>query len=335
MKTRDEHPVTRIGLGTYLGHLNDETDERLVLTTRALLGMGVNHLDTAPNYRGERAEAALGMALKEASQSRESLFIGTKVGYLPFRRQVPKDPSGWIQRHYVEPGLIQPEDILRGVQCFAPDWIERQLSESLGRLGSGYVDVLYLHNLESAFAGMPMPAREQLVRKAFQRLRELHARGQLRAIGVASWGGFIGEGPEHIALENLCDWAQKEDCAELFRYIQAPFSVSMPQALFRPTQHLRGRDMSLARAVADCGMELISSAPLLHGKLAEIDIPSSWQEAFPNLSAAQACLAMAVSAPGIASTLIGLKSEEHLVQFQQVFLSPALEPSKFLELVRG
>jgi len=324
-----------MGLGTYLGHLNDETDAQLADVTASLLEIGINHFDTAPNYRAERSEAVLGSIFSQEKFQREKLFIGTKVGFLPFQRHFPKDPVRWIQEQYIETGILKAEEILHGIQCFSPEWISYQLDQSLKRLGCNYVDILYLHNLEVGFSKMNTYERERLVRRSFARLRELHSMGKLLSVGVASWGGFIGEGQEQISLEVLRSWAEKEDCAKIFRYLQAPFSISMPNALLSTNQKMQNQSMSLARAVAESGMHLVSSAPLFHGKLAEIELPDAWQDMFPDFSVAQTCLAMAFSAPGISSTLVGVKTPEHLAQFKKFYARPPISTSDFLKLVRS
>jgi aryl-alcohol dehydrogenase-like predicted oxidoreductase len=335
LNTASGTAVSRLGLGNYLGHLDDDTDSRLLAVTRELLALGVNHFDTAPNYRAQRSETVLGRALQDSQRARSELFIATKVGFLPFDSHVPQNPAAWIRERFVDTKIIGPSDILSGTQCFAPDWIRYQLGQSLGRLGTDHVDVLYLHNVEVAFAGMDASARESLVRRAFAELAFLHTQGRIRAFGLASWGGFIEEGGSALSLEQLIGWAEREGCRSLFKYVQAPFNVSMPGALLRATQTLGNRRMSLARALATAGMELVSSAPLLHGRLAEIDIPDAWASTFPGFTAAQVCLAMACSAPSIASTVVGVKSADHLAQMRAVLASPSLSTDVFLRLVRS
>lgn len=334
MKTTAGTPVSRMGMGTYLGHLSDATDAQMLSAMRQLMDLGVCHFDTAPNYRAQRSEAVLGLALAESGRPRSDFFVATKVGFLPFDRSVPQDPKAWIQEQFVDTGLVSGQDILGGTQCFAPAWIEYQLSQSLSRLRTDHVDVLYLHNLESAMAALDGASQEKLCRNAFGKMAELHTNGKIKACGIASWAGFIEEGPGQLSVEQLSRWAHSEGCGSALKFIQAPFSVSMPQALLKATQTAHGKRMSLARATASLGMELISSAPLFHGRLAELDMPEPWMAAFPGFNAAQICLALACAAPGIASTLVGVKSTEHLTQIKAILDRPQTTPETFVRLMR-
>lgn len=335
MRTKDGTPVSRLGLGTYLGHLNDETDAMLIDSVRSLIDWGCNHFDTAPNYRAQRSESALGQGWTTSGRLRSQLFIATKVGFLPFDHQVPQNPPDWIHTRFVQTGLIKAEDVLGGTQCFAPSWIDYQLQQSLERLKTDYVDVLYLHNIESAAAGLGSSQKETLFRRSFSKLAELHSEGYIRAFGIASWTGFIEEGVGHLSIEQLRAWAESEGCHKIFKFVQAPFNVSIPQALFQATQTLANARMSLARALSNLDMELVTSAPLFHGRLAEIDLPQIWIEEFPGFDAAQVCLALACSAPGIASTLVGVKSAKHLAQTKTVWDRPPLSTESFIRSVRG
>ena len=307
----------------------------LMDSVRTVIDWGGNHFDTAPNYRAQRSELALGQAWTASGRPREGLFIATKVGYLPFDNHVPQNPQQWIDENFVQTGLVGVDVLIGGAQCVAPSWIDYQLRQSLKRLKTNYVDVLYLHNLESVLAGLSISSSEKLVRLSFSKLAELHSEGLIRCFGIASWMGFLEEGPGHLSVEQLRAWAESEGCHEIFKCIQAPFNVSMPQALFQATQTLANQRMSLARALSNLGMELVTSAPLFHGRLAEIDLPQIWVDEFPGFDAAQACLALACSAPGIASTLVGVKTPQHLALTKAVWDRPALTTENFARLVRG
>ena len=75
-------PVARLGLGTYLGDMNEVTDHKVALATVAAVERGCNVIDSAINYRGQRAERSVGEAIRRLVLSgkakREELFIATK-----------------------------------------------------------------------------------------------------------------------------------------------------------------------------------------------------------------------------------------------------------------
>ena len=63
--------LSSIGLGTYLGEADDETDAQYREAIATALRSGINLLDTAINYRHQRSERAMGAALQELSGSGE------------------------------------------------------------------------------------------------------------------------------------------------------------------------------------------------------------------------------------------------------------------------
>ena len=56
--------ITSIGIGSYMGEPDDQTDFELynAIKTSVLSG-GVNHIDTAPNYRYMKSEKTVGKIL--------------------------------------------------------------------------------------------------------------------------------------------------------------------------------------------------------------------------------------------------------------------------------
>lgn len=80
--------LSSIGLGTYLGFPDDNTDFDVYNALKALaLSGGVNVIDTAINYRCQKAERTIGAALKTLTRKyacqRDEFFICTKNGYIP------------------------------------------------------------------------------------------------------------------------------------------------------------------------------------------------------------------------------------------------------------
>ncbi|HET9792998.1 MAG TPA: aldo/keto reductase, partial [Thermoanaerobaculia bacterium] len=87
-QAQDGLTLSSIGLGTYLGEENDETDRGFEESIGIALGLGVNVLDTAVNYRGQRSERAVGRAVAGAiargAGARDEIFVATKGGFLPY-----------------------------------------------------------------------------------------------------------------------------------------------------------------------------------------------------------------------------------------------------------
>src|SRR5215207_11164118 len=56
--------LSSIGVGTYLGGWDEETDRSYAEAVKRAVELGANVLDTAANYRFQRSERSIGEALK-------------------------------------------------------------------------------------------------------------------------------------------------------------------------------------------------------------------------------------------------------------------------------
>ena len=57
--------MSSIGVGTYLGQPDEQTDQRYTEAVVRAVELGVNVIDTAANYRFQRSERSIGAALTE------------------------------------------------------------------------------------------------------------------------------------------------------------------------------------------------------------------------------------------------------------------------------
>src|ERR1700687_5388785 len=98
--------LSSIGLGTYLGEPDDAADRNYAEAIATALRSGINVLDTAINYRHQRSERNIGVALKQRIESgelnRDEVLVCTKAGYLSFDSNLPADPRAYFTREYVE-----------------------------------------------------------------------------------------------------------------------------------------------------------------------------------------------------------------------------------------
>src|SRR6266404_8844903 len=86
--------LSSIGVGSYLGDANEETDRRYTEAVVRAVELGTNVIDTAANYRFQRSERSIRAALNELVRrgfGREEIVICTKGGYLPFDGAPPRD----------------------------------------------------------------------------------------------------------------------------------------------------------------------------------------------------------------------------------------------------
>jgi aryl-alcohol dehydrogenase-like predicted oxidoreductase len=115
-------------MGTYIGPPDDITDFDVYNATKLLvLSGGVNVLDTAINYRCQKAERSIGAALKtlisKHGVNRDELFISTKNGYIPDDSDFGKSASMLVQE-LIEQGQISKEDVVAEIHCMHPKFLE-------------------------------------------------------------------------------------------------------------------------------------------------------------------------------------------------------------------
>src|SRR3954452_11520487 len=79
-----ELTVSTIGIGTYLGAMDDATDRAYTGAVRRALDRGVNLIDTSLNYRHERSERSVARGVAEWVQqgrgTRDEIVVCTKAG---------------------------------------------------------------------------------------------------------------------------------------------------------------------------------------------------------------------------------------------------------------
>ena len=94
--------VSSVGIGTYLGEPDDETDQAYAQSIRSALLGGINLIDTAVNYRFQRGERTIGKVLGELVAAgelrREEVVVATKGGYVTFDGTMPPNPRAWFEQ---------------------------------------------------------------------------------------------------------------------------------------------------------------------------------------------------------------------------------------------
>ena len=126
------------------------THEAAVATVRAAIDAGIVHLDTAYCY-GETGESERAIAEATSGRRRDAVVIATKCGI-----------------HW-EPGRKQRVD-------GRPERLRYELEESLRRLGTDHVDLLYLHAPDDSTA----------IEASAEEMGRLLAAGKTRSVGVSN-----------------------------------------------------------------------------------------------------------------------------------------------------
>lgn len=116
-------------------------------TVHTALDLGINYIDVSPYYGLTKAETVLGKALKEIP--RDHYYLSTKAGRL-------------AENEF----------------NFSQKTIINSLEESLQRLGTDYVDILLLHDIEFG-------SYDQVINEGIPALQKLKAEGKIRFFGVS------------------------------------------------------------------------------------------------------------------------------------------------------
>jgi len=310
--------LSSIGIGTYLGSADQETDELYASAVVRAVELGANVIDSAANYRFQRSERSIGTALDRLTQSgygREELIICTKGGYLPFDGAPPRDVRGYVETNFIETGIATWGDIAGGSHCMTPKYLDNQLQRSLANMNTDCVDVYYVHNPESQLSAVPADEFWRRLRGAFEFLEQAVSENRIKAYGVATWNGFREE-PDaqgYHSLESMINLARSiagDD--HHFRFIQLPVNLAMPEALFFQNQKLGDEYVSVVEAAQAFGVTVIASGSLLQGQAAR-GLPEAIRDALGSLATdAQTGLQFVRSAPGVTTALVGMSHIEHV-----------------------
>jgi aryl-alcohol dehydrogenase-like predicted oxidoreductase len=325
--------LSSIGLGTYLGEPDDAADRDYTEAIATALTSGINVLDTAINYRHQRSERNIGAALRQRIESgevkRDEILVCTKAGYLSFDGNLPADPRAYFTREYVESGILDPEQLVGGMHCMAPAYLENQIERSKRNLGLETIDVFYLHNPESQLAEISRETFRQRLRDAFAILEKLVKAGSLGYYGMATWSAFrLPEASrDYISLAETVELAHEVGGDEHhFRFIQLPFSLAMPEAYALANQAVtdqssRKQKQSLLSAATQLGVAVIGSATLQQGQLTH-GLPAFVGRILGLNNDAENAIQFSRSAPGMTTSLVGMGHKERVA----ANLKPALVP---------
>ncbi|MEF8809222.1 MAG: aldo/keto reductase [Natronomonas sp.] len=199
------------------GTWQNDDPEQCAESVRNALETGYRHIDTAQVYGNE---AAVGEGLAAASVDRDDVFLATKV---------------WIDQ-------LSHDDVLESTET------------SLDKLGTDYVDLLYVHWPADAYD-------PEGTLSAFEELRE---DGRIENIGVSNFE------PSHL------ETAQEVTDAPIFAN-QVEMHPLLPQR-------------ELREYCEDVDIELVAYSPLARGDVFEVDVLTDIADEH-GVSAAQVSLA--------------------------------------------
>ncbi len=313
--------LSSLGIGTYIGAPDGPTDLAVEHAVTIALSSGrINVVDTAINYRYQRAERSVGRALthlvSQGTVARDEMFIASKNGYFAPDAEARTPPDRWVEQELILPGVLATQDIVDGCHAMSPSYLADQFERSRRNLGLETIDLLYLHNAPDA--QIPAVGKDAFLERleaAFQLYEQYRDRGELGAYGLATWDCFRSPrtDPHSFSLEAAVRVARKVGGAEHgLRFVQFPYNPAMPEAARLRNQAVGREVLTLFDAARRFGIGCFTSVPLLQGRLTKAG------PKMHGLSSAQTAIQFARSTPGVLAPLIGQKSTEHLSENLEV-----------------
>ncbi len=341
-RERDSKWLSSWGIGTYLGEHDAATDELYAGAVARALELGVNVIDTAINYRFQRSERSVGAAVRAqvaaGKVARDEIVVATKGGFLTPDGDFPPDPNAYFRREYLEKGVLTPEDVVGGMHCMSPRYLEDQLARSQRNLELDTIDIYFVHNPETQLQAVPRVEFLRRLGMAFGKLESLVRAGAIRCYGVATWDGFRRppRAGDYLSLEELVKLAEEVGGKEhRFKVVQLPFNLAMPEAYAFANQKVGGEEVSFLEAARRLGITVLASASILQGQVAR-DLPGKLRTALnpegPGQQLqtdAQRAIQFARSAPGVDVALVGMKRVEHVEENLKLREVPPLSAERF------
>ena len=330
--------LSNVGIGTYLGDSDEKTDEAVKNAVKQSVLSGVNVIDTAINYRAQKAERSVGRAIAELIQdekiTRDQLFLCTKNGYLTNDADVKQEFWEYVKIEYSQKGIISEGDVSSGYHCMTPNYLSDQLERSLKNLGVNCIDLLYLHNaVEGQINDIPKDQFLKNLKLVFELYEQKRSEGKIKFYGMATWECFrvSNDNPQYLSLQETVNMAREVGGPDHgFRFIQLPFNMHYDQALLKKTQLFDESSISILEAASKLDVGVFTSVPFMQGRLLGPGAMPEFNDLKPSLRALQ----FIRSSPGVLAPLVGQKSQEHVSENLEIMKIPPLTDVEFISLVK-
>ena len=330
--------LSNVGIGTYLGNTDLETDMQQKNAIKQSILHGVNVIDTAINYRAQKSERTVGKAVSElideGKVNRSEIFVSTKNGYVTNDADIQEDFMAYVMREFGNTGIVKEGDISSQYNCMTVPFLEDQLARSQKNLGLDCIDLMYLHN---AVEGQPQMARDEFIahlKNVFEFYEGKRKEQNIRFYGLATWECFrvTKENPNFLSLTQVIDLAkQVGGSTHGFRFIQLPYNLQFDQAYMQKNQLVDSNELSILELAKQSGIGVFTSVPLMQGKLLEwIKNKPEFTHQSPSVNALQ----FIRSTPGVLAPLVGQKSDLHVKENLQVLEIPPFSEEEFTILLK-
>jgi len=330
--------LSNVGIGTYLGDADVRTDQLVTNAVKQSILSGINVVDTAINYRAQKAERSVGKALLELIEeqkiSRDHIFLSSKNGYVTNDADVNLGFWEYVKEEYSQKGVIKEGDVTSGYHCMTQTYLSDQLDRSLKNLGIECLDLMYLHNaVEGQIKDVPKDQFLENLKSVFELYEQKRDEGKIKFYGMATWECFRvpNDNPQHLSLEDTVNMARKtggEDHG--FRFIQLPYNMHYDQALLAKHQPIENKNGSILESAVKLGIGVFTSVPFMQGRL----LTSGVMPDFNNLKPSMRALQFIRSSPGVLAPMVGQKSPEHVSENLEIMKIPPMTEDEFLALVK-
>ena len=301
-----KHLLTgKLGFGTApLGNMfRNIPEEEALATVDAAWDSGIRYFDTAPFYGAGLAELRLGAALKQ--RRRDDYILSTKVGRLILDEQ--EDPA--TRDMGEKGGLFEFGRKNKIVDDYSADATLRSIEDSLKRLDTDRLDIVWVHDIAQDFHGDNWLAQFEIARTgAFRVLTRLREEGVIKAWGV----GVNKVEP----LELTLDLAEAQPDAFLLagRYTlldhERALQRLMPAAAKQNVDIVVGGPYSSGILAGGAHFEYQKASPAIIAKLERIKAIAARH----GVSVKAAALQFSLANPAVAAVIPGASRPERLAE---------------------
>ncbi|CAB4400392.1 unnamed protein product [Rhizophagus irregularis] len=241
--------VSRLGFGGYRINRND--DSHKVALEKAIKS-GINVIDTSTHFEFGESEEVIGKvlnnAIKDGTVTREGMVIISKAGYVNIADTTHLDDS-----------FAKIND--KSAHSISPEFLNKQISDSLSRLNLEKLDIFMLNNperiLQAKNKHLSISNLYDDIERALDYLDKEVMKGRIGGYGICSNSMAISIAADHISLpkifEKLSNSSKKN-----FMSIQTPFNLFERDLIQRGV----GQTCSLAEYAKSNDIFIFTNRPL-------------------------------------------------------------------------
>lgn len=312
---------SRIGFGAApLGNMfRAIPEEEALATVEAAWNDGIRYFDNAPFYGTGLAEIRMGEALK--SKPRDEYVISTKVG------RIVLEEIEQAQRDNGDKGGVfangRPNKV---VNDYTADATLRSIEDSLKRLQTDRIDIVWVHDVAQDFYGDDWLAKFEEARTgAFKALDRLRDEGVIRA-----WGLGVNR-VEAVELLLDLDGPRPDGSLLAGRYTlldhERALQRLMPKATERNLGIVVGGPYSSGALVGGPNFEYAPASPAILAKIAAIKAIADANE----VSMKAAGLQFSLANPAVAAVIPGASRPQRIAE-DTAALAENIPPAFWREL---